>query len=260
MQRFGAAQLGVILAYLGTVVVNALAITLPIGGLSTQEVSALYPALFVPAGYVFSIWSVIYLGLAAYAVAQAVPPLVREERIRSVAWWFVLSGILNSVWLVLWQTLHLYWTVPVMLALLLTLLVIYRRLRVGAPASGAERWLVRLPFSIYLGWISVATIANISDALLHAGWGGWGLSDVSWAVVMLVVATALGVILVLRERDVAYVLVLVWAFVGIAVAQRQEPVVASAALVAAILLVLVVVTWAARGGRGVARAPRRGAA
>ena len=123
MGRFGLAQVAVLLAYAGTVVVNALAILLPIGGVTTQEVSALYPALFVPAGYVFSIWSVIYLGLAAYAVAQAVPPLVRDDRVRSVAWWFVLSGVLNSVWLVLWQTLHIYWTVPVMLALLLTLIV-----------------------------------------------------------------------------------------------------------------------------------------
>ncbi|MEJ2288607.1 MAG: tryptophan-rich sensory protein [Deinococcales bacterium] len=260
MGRFGVAQVAVILTYVGTVVVNALAITLPIGGRTTQEVSALYPALFVPAGYVFSIWSLIYLGLAAYAIVQAVPPLLREERVRSIAWWFALSGVLNAVWLVLWQTLHLYWTVPVMLALLVTLIVIYRRLRAGPPASGVERWLVRLPFSIYLGWISVATIANISGALLHAGWGGWGLSDVTWALVMLAVATALGALMVLLERDVGYALVLVWAFVGIAVEQQQQPLVSRAALVAAVLVALAVVALGGRGRRREVRAPRRGAA
>ena len=259
MGRFGLAQVAVLLAYMGTVAVNALAVLLPIGGRTTQEVSALYPALFVPAGYVFSIWSVIYLGLAAYAVAQSVPPLLRDDRVRSVAWWFVLSGVLNSVWLVLWQTLRIYWTVPVMLALLLTLIAIYRGLRVGRGAGPAETWLVRLPFSIYLGWISVATIANVSDALLHAQWGGWGLSDVAWAVIMLAVATLLGIVMLLRERDIAYALVLVWAFVGIAVAQRPEPVVAGAALAAAVVVALAVLTLGTRRRSG-ARSPARRAA
>lgn len=259
MGRFGLAQLAVLLAYLGTVAVNALAVLLPIGGRTTQEVSALYPALFVPAGYVFSIWSVIYLGLAVYAVAQAVPPLLRDDRVRSVAWWFVLSGVLNGVWLVLWQTLRIYWTVPVMLALLLTLIVIYRGLRVGRGAGRAETWLVRLPFSIYLGWISVATIANVSGALLHAQWGGWGISDVAWAVIMLAVATLLGTVMLLRERDVAFALVLVWAFVGIAVAQRPEPVVAGAALAAAALMALATLAFGGRRRSGGRSASRRAA-
>lgn len=247
MGRFGLVRGAVILSYVGTVVVNALAVTLPIGGLTTREVSALYPALFVPASYVFSIWSVIYLALGAYVVAQALPPLARRERVRSVAWWFVLSGVLNSGWLVLWQTLHIYWTLPVMAALLASLIVIYERAHRGPRPDAAERWLVRLPFSIYLGWISVATIANVSGALLHAGWSGWGLSDVAWAVVMLAVATALGYLMLLRRRDVAYALVLVWALVGIAVEQRSEPVVSGAALAAAVLVALGVVALA--GGR-----------
>lgn len=253
MKRFGIAQAAVILTYLGTVLVNFLAISLPIGGLTTKEVSDLYPALFVPAPYVFSIWSVIYLGLAIYAVAQALPPLVGSERVRSVAWWFALSGVLNGLWLVLWQLLAIYWTVPLMLALLLTLIVIYRRLRAGPPAGAAERWLVRLPFSIYLGWISVATIANISGALLHAGWGGWGVGDVTWTVIVLVVATGLGYAMLWREHDLAYALVLVWAFVGIAVAQRSEPVVSSTALAAA-AVVAVGIAWTSVRRLGAARA------
>ncbi len=254
------ANLAVIVSYLGTVVVNALAVALPIGGLTTQEVSALYPALFVPAGYVFSIWSVIYLGLGVYAVAQAAPPLNADRRVRGVAWWFVLSGVLNSVWLVLWQTLHIYWTVPVMVALLVTLIVIYRRLRLGPPASVRERWLVRLPFSIYLGWISVATIANISDALLHGGWGGWGLPAVAWAVIMLGVAACLGLAMLVRDRDVAFALVLVWAFFGIAVEQRHEPLVAVAALVAAGVVALGVLAtpFARSAGRRPPRPPAAG--
>ncbi len=253
MRRFGVAQTAVILAYVGTVIVNYLAISLPIGGLTTREVSDLYPALFVPAPYVFSIWSVIYLGLGIYAVAQAVSPLVGNQRVRSIAWWFALSGVLNSVWLVLWQLLAIYWTVPVMLALLATLLVIYLRLDDGAPRGAAERWMVRLPFSIYLGWISVATIANISGALLHAGWSGWGIADVTWTVLLLAIATLLGVLMLARRGDLAYAMVLVWAFVGIAVEQRAEPVVSAAALTAAAVTALALLATAWRllsvGGR-----------
>jgi len=154
--------------------------------------------------------------------------------------------VLNSVWLVLWQLLHIYWTVPLMIGLLLTLIVIYRRLHDGAPASAAERWLVRLPFSIYLGWISVATIANISDALLHAGWNGWGLADVTWTVIMLVIATGLGTVMLLRRGDLLYAAVLVWAFAGIAVHQSAEPVVSTAAWVAAGAVALVLLLTAGR--------------
>lgn len=253
MRRFGLANLLVLVSYAGTVAVNALAVTLPIGGRTTAEVSDLYPALFVPAGYVFAIWGVIYLGLGIYAVAQAVPPLLRDARVRAIAWPFVLSGVLNSVWLVLWQTLRIYWTVPVMVALLLTLIAIVQRLRAGGPPSPAERWLVRLPFSIYLGWISVATIANVTDALYAASWGGWGLTDVAWAVILLAIGTLLGLVMLARRGDVGYALVLVWAFVGIAVKQRPEPTVALAALVAAVAVALGIILL---GGRGRPREER----
>jgi hypothetical protein len=136
-----------------------------------------------------------------------------------------------------------------MVALLLTLIAIYGRLRGGIRPSSAERWLVRLPFSVYLGWITVATIANVTDALYAAGWGGWGVSDVAWTVILLAVGTLIGLVMLARRGDVGYALVLVWAFVGIAVEQRPEPPVALAALVAAVLVALGVVVLAGRGRR-----------
>lgn len=257
MRRFGLDNLMVIVAYLGTVAVNALAVTLPIGGRTTAEVSDLYPTLFVPANYVFGIWGVIYLLLAVYAVAQALPALRANERVQSVAWPFVLSGVLNAVWLVLWQTLLVYWSVLVMLLLLATLLVIYMRLRGGVRASPAERWTVRLPFSIYLGWISVATIANVSAALYHAQWSGWGLPAATWALIMLGVATLLGLLMLWTRRDVGYAAVLVWAFLGIAVKQRPVESVAFGALAAAVVIALAGVALAGRYSGPERRASRQ---
>ena len=118
-----------------------------------------------------------------------------------------------------------------MIVLLLTLIVIYRRLNQDnwTPTT-AEKWLVKIPFSIYLGWITVATIANATSLLDYIGWGGFGIAPEVWAVIMLVVATGVGLLFSLRERDVAYVLVLIWAIVGIAVSQWDTPVVAWTAL------------------------------
>ncbi len=246
MRRFGWDNLAVIVALIVMVAVNALAVTLPLGGRTTAEVSDLYPTLFVPANYVFGIWGVIYLALTVYAVVQALPSMVREARVRSVAWPFVASSALNALWLVLWQTTDVLWSVPVMLLLLVSLIVVYVRLRGGVRASALEWFGVRLPFSLYLGWISVATIANVSAALYSVQWSGWGLADPVWALIMLGVATLLGIVMLWRHRDLAYAAVLVWAFIGIAVKQRGVESVAFGALAAAVILALGVV---AIGGR-----------
>ncbi|MCJ7825323.1 MAG: hypothetical protein MUP44_10520, partial [Anaerolineales bacterium] len=142
-------------------------------------------------------------------------------------------------------------TIMAMLALLLSLIVIYERLwpfRKTAPRS--HFWLVQIPFSIYLGWITVATIANATSLLDYIGWGGWGISDATWAVVMLVIATILGAAVILRRRDPAYGLVLVWAFVGIAIKQSGTALVAPAAWVTGSLLLILTLYLLFKPGLG----------
>ena len=113
-----------------------------------------------------------------------------------------------------------------MFALLLLLITVYLRLEIGrVVVSPAEKWLVRLPFSIYLGWVSVATIANVTSVLDYLGWSGWGISDEVWALIMLLVAGALAAIVSLTRGDVAYSLVFMWALVGIAVKNAGTPLV-----------------------------------
>lgn len=224
----------VILATVGVIAVNGLANALPINGVTTGEVSDFFEIYFQPAGYVFSIWGLIYLGLAAYTVYQALPAQHANRRLQRIAPWYLLSSAANALWIVLWHYGYFPATLAVMLVLLGSLIAVYLGLRAGGERpSTAERWFVWLPFSIYLGWISVATIANASVVLDYLGWRGEPLGPEVWTALMLAAATLIGLLMVLRERESAFPLVLVWAFVGIAVRFPGAPLVSLSAWITA---------------------------
>ena len=226
--------IGVIVA----LTVNGLANALPLNGKMTGEISDSFAVYFVPAGYVFAIWGIIYIGLVAFGVYQALPSQRENPRLRSMGYWFALSCLANSVWIFFWHYLLFPLTLIAMLTLLISLIVIYQRLRIGqAPVSAVERWTVNIPFSVYLGWITVATIANVTDLLEYWKWNGFGLSGPLWAVILLAVAVAVAYLIAQMRRDVAYLLVLVWAFIGIAVKQAGTPLVSISAWVATALVV-----------------------
>jgi benzodiazapine receptor len=223
-------QLVVVMAVIATIGLNGLANALPLNGLTTGEISDRFQVYFVPAGYVFSIWGLIYLALGAYAVYQALPAQRENPRLRHIGYLFVLSCLANVAWLFLWHYEQFVWTVIAMLGLLLSLIAIYLRLGIGrTQVPPAERWLVHVPFSIYLGWITVATVANVTSFLDSVNWGAWGIQPAVWAVLMLVVGAAIASVVGLTRGDVAYMLVIVWAFVGIAVKHVATPLVATAA-------------------------------
>lgn len=241
-------QFLIILAVLAVIGVNGLANALPINGLNTGQISDSFDVYFVPAGYVFSIWGLIYLGLIGYAIYQALPSQRDNPRLQRIAGPFLLSSLANIGWIFLWHYLQFPLTLIVMLALLATLIVIYMRLRQGAGSpERAERWLVWLPFSIYLGWVSVATIANFTSVLSFYDWGGLGIAEPIWAVIMLAVGFLLAAIMTLRQADVAYNLVFVWAYIGIGVAQADTPLVATAAYIGAGLIGLLSLVALFRG-------------
>ena len=235
----------IIISLVLTLAVNFLANTLPINGVMTGEVSDQFPILFVPAGYVFSIWGLIYLALVAFAIYSLTPKGRADARVDGVAGWFTAANLFNAVWIFLWHYQQFPLTLIAMAGLLVSLLAIYIKLRVGLEKrSLADRLLVETPFSIYLGWITVATVANISQVLYVLGWRGAPLSEPVWAVVMLAVAALLGGLMIFLRKEVAYPLVLVWAFVGIWVMQAGTPLVAWSALVGAVVLgVLIVGRW-----------------
>ena len=227
--------------FLVTVAVNSLANILPINGRNTGEISDSIPALFTPAGYVFSIWSLIYLALLGFSIYQLLPA-GQTPRLQRLGYAFAISGVFNTAWILAWHYGQVFLSVLIMLGLLATRIWIYGKLEIGIkPVSVREKWLVNLPFSIYLGWISVATIANISALGVTANWSGWGLSGTTWTIIMIVIATLLGLAMTFLRREVAYTLVLVWALIGIAVAQKEIPAINTTAYITAGTLVVALI-------------------
>lgn len=221
-----------VLAVLATIVVNVLANALPLNGQTTGEISDRFRVYFVPAGYVFSIWGLIYAGLVAFAIYQALPTQRGNPLLRRIGYLFALSCVANVAWIFLWHYELFLLTLVAMLALLLLLIAIYLRVGIGrARVSTTEKWCIHIPFSIYLGWITVATIANVTAVLDYVRWSGWGISPEAWTVIMLIAGTAIASAVSLTRADVAYMLVIVWAFTGIAVKHAGIPLVAVTAWV-----------------------------
>jgi hypothetical protein len=209
-------QISVIISILATIIVNGLANALPINGLNTGEISDRFKVYFVPAGYVFSIWGLIYLGLVAYTVFQALPTQRDNPRLRATGWWIVLGGLANIAWILLWHYEIFPLTILAMLVLLASLIITYLRLGIGRTnVFRAETWLVRVPFSIYLGWITVATIANATSLLDYLKWNAFGIAPEIWMVIILAAVFTISVLMSFTRRDVAYILVILWALAGI---------------------------------------------
>jgi hypothetical protein len=242
MNRDTLRQILVLIAAIATVIFNILANTLPLNGLNTGELSDRFKIFFVPAGYVFSIWGLIYLGIIAYAIYQVIPAQKENPRLRKIGYIFIISCLANISWLFLWHYEIFEYTLIAMLVLLISLIAIYLRLDIGRKkVSKAEQWGVHIPFSIYLGWITVATIANTSQLLYYLGWSGWGISAETWTVIMLAAGVVISAIMSLTRVDIAYSLVLVWAYIGIAVNHSNTPIVVNSALIGAGLILLILI-------------------
>jgi len=241
-------QIANLLSVLLALTVNVLASALPLNGQNTGEISDRFQVYFVPAGYVFAIWGVIYLGWIAFTIFQLQPSHKQDPRLRRLGYLFALSNIANAAWLFCWHYNWFGWSVLVMLALLGLLIASYLRLNVNrASVTRLEYWSVDVLFSVYLGWITVATVANIADWLYLVGWNGLGISSQAWAVIMLAIASLIGLGMALTRRDTGYLAVLVWAFIGIAVRQTSASLVVLSAWIAAMaMLGLIVYNWIPR--------------
>ena len=232
-----------ILAFVLTVLVNGLAgSTTLIGGKSTADISDMYPTLITPAGYVFSIWGVIYILLGIFVVFQALPIEKGKGYQNRIGWLFVLSSLLNIFWLFLWQYEYLSLSVVLMFLLLATLIAIYLRLNIGkSAASLREKLAVHLPFSVYLGWITIASIANMAAFLVSENWDGFGISQETWATLIVIIALLITLLVIVTRRDVAYGLVIIWALVGIAVKQSENQNIVMIAEISAIIIAVALV-------------------
>jgi len=213
-------QISNIIAVIATIIVNALANILPIGGKYTGELSDNIPNLFVPAGITFSIWGVIYILLILFAIYQA-RDLFRKEKIEmpyieQISFLFILVSLFNICWIFLWHYEQVTISLLVMVLLFLSLLGIYLRLDIGRrEVSLKEKIMVHVPFSVYIGWITVATIANVTAVLVTVNWDGFGISEEIWTMLVLIIATIITILILATRKDIAYSAVIIWALLGI---------------------------------------------
>lgn len=229
-----------IVAYVLTLIVNGLANALPIGGRNTGEISELYPNLFTPAAYVFSIWGVIYVLLGIFTVYQALPSNREKEFLKKINYLFLLISIANVAWLFLWHYLQIYLTLVVMIILLVLLIITYLKLNIGKfDAPKIEKLAVHLPFSVYFGWITVATVANVTAVLVELGWDGFGLSDELWTFLVLIVVVIITSLVIITKKDLAYSLVIIWATGGIIYKNISSQLLVTTGIVAIIVILIV---------------------
>ena len=212
-------------AFVLTIIVNGLAgSTTLIGGKTTADISNLYPTLITPAGYVFAIWGVIYILLGVFVVYQALPREKGKEYQSKIGGLFVLSSLLNVTWLFFWQNEILSLSVVVMFLLLVSLIAIYLRLNIGkSTASLREKLAIHLPFSVYLGWITIASTANVAALLVSIGWDGFRISLETRSVLIIIVPLLITLTVITIRKDIAFALVIVWALLGIMANQNDNP-------------------------------------
>ncbi len=242
-------QIGIVAAVAATIGANYLANALPINGVTTGAVAARFDVLFQPAPYVFSIWGLIYVALSAYAIYQARPSLRDDKRLRSLDLPVVLSCAANVGWLLLWHYGQIVASFVAMLVLLGSLVVVYRRLDPERGfAEPGRRLLVHHTFSVYLGWITVASIANLAIMLESLGWSGWGAVELVWFSLAVLGVLAIAAWMTARRADVPFLLTLTWAFVGLGVEHRTEPLVAAVSWIGTAALAVMVALAAVRRG------------
>ena len=257
MQNDKLRQFLVVFSVVTMIVMNYLSNARAFGGMTNGEVSDKYHTLITPAGYAFAIWGLIFLGLLAFAVYQALPSQRTNPRFRAVGWWVVLNTLCNAIWSPLFNNERIGMALIVILVMLFSVAIIEQRLLMRphvpvvapdldatlpeSPTSSAQTWLARIPFSLYFGWLTVATILNVAVYLKATEFNLLGLSEQTWAIAILIVGLVVGAWLFNRYRSVAYILVFAWAYVAIAVEQAgygSVQVAAGAGAIGAVLLAI----------------------
>lgn len=207
----------VLLAFVAMLTVNALSSILPINGVTPKEVSDRYPNLFVPAPLTFAIWGVIYILVFGYTLYLLGLFHRRGETCNATLFnrtgiVFIITSVLNLSWVIAWHYGLLAISFVLLVLFLLAMIDMRLIIQRHEPLTTKEKWFVRLTFSVYFGWITIATIAGATALLVGNGFSGLGLSESAWTVIILIVGAIIGILTALRFRDIPYALVLIWAY------------------------------------------------
>ncbi len=241
-----------VIALLVVIGVNVMANTATLNGLTTGEISNRYPNLFTPANVTFSIWSVIYLGLLAFAGYQLWLSFSKGREaelsafIARMKYWFLLNCLANACWLFAWHYEQIWLSLLFMFLLLFTLGKIHASFRIAHPGAPLrEKIFIHFPFGIYLGWITIASIANIFAFLVSIGWSGWGFGQVAWVITGMIIGTLAALFMIFRHNNIWYGVAGIWGFYGIilkreaALTRDSAPIIAAGTLVIAVLVLSV---------------------
>lgn len=237
-------QIGNGIAFVSVVIINYMSNTGILNGKTIGDVSDSYKSLFTPAGYTFAIWGLIYLMLLGFVIYQGrslwSKKVQNDAFVIKTGWWFMLSCLFNSAWVFAWIYEYTGLSCILIFLLLFSLLKIVMNNRMELddeplPIIAFLWW----PFVIYSGWVTVASIANISGYLIKLEWDGFGLSDVSWTITLICIAVFLNIFMVWKRNMREFALVGAWALIGIGNANNNHNVIAYTAFAGAILLILV---------------------
>lgn len=234
-----------LLAILAAFATNILANIAPVNGLTLGEISRTFfpDVLIIPANYAFAIWGIIYLGLISLGIYQVLPTQTKNPRFKKMGYYLAISSFCQIIWVFVFQSQWFVLSVVAMLGILTPLILLYLRLDINlTKLPSLQKWLINIPISLYLAWISVATIVNVASALDIANWSGWGINSLIWTVIMMVTATIIATILIWQRRDITFGSVFVWALVAIAIRQKELPTLAIiAGLLAGILILMMII-------------------
>jgi hypothetical protein len=234
-------QVTILAAIIGSIVINTISNFFPPDGVDMATLcDRLFPSVqILPANYAFAIWAPIYLGLIAFGIYQAQPAQSDNSSLQRGGYLLVFACIAQCAWIYLFLARLFPLSVVAMLGILIPLIILYQRLEIGQKhVSPTDRWFIQIPISIYLGWITVATVVNASLALYSIDWDGWGIAPAIWAVIMIIVGAAIATLVTMKHHDTAYLLVIIWASIAIGIRHLDTPLITVTAAVAAIFLIL----------------------
>lgn len=210
------------------VTINALAVILPLNDQTTKEISDNYPILFTPSGITFSIWGLIYLLLFVYISYQIYLAFYGNKKFEIHYLdhlLFAVTCLLNSIWIFAWHYDLIILSVFIMILLLLTLIWLNERIEKLNLRQTKEIFAIKIPINIYLGWISVASIANIGAMLNKFNWNGFGISENVWVIILIGLATIIAAIMLIKKNSFSYSMVIVWAFIGIIIERSSQSII-----------------------------------
>jgi len=202
------------LLFVVTLVVNTLGAMGLINGLSQKQISDMYITLITPSPSTFSIWSLIYSLLLISIIVMIVRKndVYYQKAVEQISFLFWISCFLNIAWIIAFSYVQIELSVLFILGFVITLTLICQKL---LSIQEGKRWLLPLSFGIYTGWLFIATVVNISAALVKLKWDGFGISDDIWAGIILIIALLLIIMVLLKIRNAVFPLPVAWAYWGI---------------------------------------------